>query len=161
MVGAAHPSPRFGVAASVSTALAKWRAGQHHEDHSKDLERGGVIIGIHGLANKPPIDEKTRWWKAAIAEGLTRNEGLIAPEFLFELVYWADLRYDTPLSVDDNREPYRPYEGAGPLPTGEEAPTTTAKDVLAPLYAGIDRVEEATGVTLVDDLILEHRFDDL
>ncbi|WP_245516522.1 hypothetical protein [Methylobacterium segetis] len=119
------------------------------------------MIGIHGLANKPPADEKTRWWKAAIAEGLNRNEGLDGPEFLFEFVYWADLRYDMPLSEDENREPYRPYEGAGPLPTGEESPTTTAKDVLAPVYAGIDRLEEATGVTLVDDLILEHRFDDL
>jgi hypothetical protein len=125
------------------------------------MERGCVIIGIHGLANKPPVDEKTRWWKTAIAEGLARNEGRADPEFLFEFVYWADLRYDAPLSEDSNREPYRPYDGTGPLPSVEEAPATTAKDVLAPLYAGIDHVEEATGVTLVDDLILEHRFDDL
>jgi hypothetical protein len=116
---------------------------------------GRVIIGIHGLANKPPADEKTRWWKTALAEGLARNEGLADPDFSFEFVYWADLRYETPLSEDDNREPYRPYDGEGPLPA------VTAKDVLAPVYAGIERVEEATGVTLVDDVILEHRFDDL
>jgi hypothetical protein len=122
---------------------------------------GRVIIGIHGLANKPPADEKTRWWKTALAEGLARNEGLADPDFSFEFVYWADLRYETPLSEDDNREPYRPYDGEGPLPAGDEAPTVTAKDVLAPVYAGIERVEEATGVTLVDDVILEHRFDDL
>lgn len=125
------------------------------------MERDCVIIGIHGLANKPPADEKTRWWKAAIAEGLTRNEGLTDPEFLFELVYWADLRYDAPLSEDSNREPYRPYDGAGPLPGGDEAPAITAEDFLAPLYAGIDCLEEATGITVVDDVILEHRFDDL
>ena len=122
---------------------------------------GRVIIGIHGLANKPPADEKTRWWKTALAEGLARNEGLADPDFSFEFVYWADLRYETPLSEDDNREPYRPYDGEGPLPAGDEAPKVTAKDVLAPVYAGIERVEEATGVTLVDDVILEHRFDDL
>jgi hypothetical protein len=122
---------------------------------------GRVIIGIHGLANKPPADEKTRWWKTALAEGLTRNEGLANPDFSFEFVYWADLRYETPLSEDDNREPYRAYDGEGPLPAGDEAPTVTAKDILAPVYAGIERVEEATGVTLVDDVILEHRFDDL
>lgn len=125
------------------------------------MERECIIIGIHGLANKPPADEKTRWWRTAIAEGLARNEGLADPDFLFEFVYWADLRYDTPLSKDDNREPYCPYDGAGPLPREEEAPATTVKDVLAPVYEGIDRVEEATGVTLVDDIILEYRFDDL
>ncbi len=125
------------------------------------MEPGCVIIGIHGLANKPPVDEKTRWWKTAIAEGFSRNEGLTRPEFLFEFVYWADLRYDAPLSDDNNREPYRPYDGMGRLPAVEKTPATTVTDVLAPLYAGIDRVEEATGVTLVDDLILEHRFDDL
>ncbi len=125
------------------------------------MEPGRVVIGIHGLANKPPADEKTRWWKAAIAEGLARNEGLVDPDFLFEFVYWADLRYDAPLPEDDNREPYRPYAGAGPLPGGEDAPSVTAKDMLAPVYAGIDLIEEATGVTLVDDVILEHRFDDL
>lgn len=121
----------------------------------------GVIIGIHGLANKPPADEKTRWWKAAIAEGLARNERLVDPAFKFEFVYWADLRYEAPLSEDENHEPYRPYDGSGPLPCGDEAPTITVKDVLAPVYAGIDRIEEATGLTPVDDIILEHRFDDL
>jgi pimeloyl-ACP methyl ester carboxylesterase len=125
------------------------------------MERGRIVIGIHGLANKPPAEEKTRWWKAAITEGLARNEGIVDPAFAFEFVYWADLRYDAPLSEDGNREPYQPYDGVGPLPTGEKAPGLTVKDVMAPLYAGIDAVEEATGVTLVDDAILEHRFDDL
>jgi hypothetical protein len=124
-------------------------------------ERGGIVIGIHGLANKPPADEKTRWWKAAIAEGMARNAGLADPAFRFEFVYWADLRYDAPLSEDGNREPYRPEAGTGPLPEGETAPSLTANDVLAPVYAGIDTLEEATGVTLVDDAILEYRFDDL
>lgn len=126
-----------------------------------NMGRHGIIIGIHGLANKPPADEKTRWWRASIAEGLSRNEAVPDPAFSFEFVYWADLRYEAPLSEDENREPYRPYDGEGPLPAGDEAPTVTAKDVLAPVYAGIERVEEATGVTLVDDVILEHRFDDL
>ncbi|KQO60446.1 MULTISPECIES: hypothetical protein [unclassified Methylobacterium] len=125
------------------------------------MERDCVVIGIHGLANKPPADEKTRWWKAAIDEGLVRNEGIADPHFAFDFVYWADLRYDAPLSGDGNREPYRPYEGTGPLPRGETAPTLTTNAMLAPVYAGIDAVEEATGVTLVDDVILEHRFDDL
>ena len=125
------------------------------------MERPSVIIGIHGLANKPPVDEKTRWWSAAIAEGLDRNEGLAGAEFAFEFVYWADLRYDTPLQGDAIVEPYLPHDGTGVLPSWEDAPAITGQDVLATVYEGIDRIEEMTGVTLVDDLILEHRFDDL
>ena len=48
------------------------------------MERPSIIIGIHGLANKPPVDEKTRWWKAAIAEGLDQNEGMAGAEFAFD-----------------------------------------------------------------------------
>ncbi len=125
------------------------------------MERDRVIIGIHGLANKPPADEKTRWWREAIAEGLARHGRGTAAEFAFAFVYWADLRYDAPLSEDTNREPYRPHDGAAAGARDGDAPGTTVKDLLAPVYAGIDRIEEATGLTLVDDLILEHRFDDL
>ncbi|URD36890.1 hypothetical protein M6G65_32105 [Methylobacterium tardum] len=125
------------------------------------MDRPTVIIGIHGLANKPPVDEKTRWWRAAISEGLARNEGFHDAEFDFEFVYWADLRYDAPLSGADLAEPYEPCGGVGPLPSHGDAPSTTVQDVLATVYEGIDRIEGATGITLVDDLILEHRFDDL
>lgn len=126
------------------------------------MERDCVIIGIHGLANKPPAEEKTRWWKAAIAEGLAGGRPATDALFAFEFVYWADLRYDAPLSEDRNREPYRPREEAGtPRTNGDASAATTLKDLLAPVYAGIDRIEEATGLTLVDDLILEYRFDDL
>ena len=125
------------------------------------MERPGVIIGIHGLANKPPVDEKTRWWSAAIAEGLDRNQVLAGAEFSLEFVYWADLRYDAPLQGDAIVEPYLPHDGTGPLPSGEDAPAITSQDVLATVYEGVDRIQEMTGVTLVDDLILEHRFDDL
>ncbi|WP_245930556.1 esterase/lipase family protein [Methylobacterium radiodurans] len=125
------------------------------------MERDSVIVGIHGLANKPPVDEKTRWWRTAIAEGLAGTGPTTDPVFSFAFVYWADLRYDTPLSDESNREPYRPRDEAGAPQEGEAASAITAKDALAPVYAGIDRIEEATGLTLVDDLILEHRFDDL
>jgi pimeloyl-ACP methyl ester carboxylesterase len=125
------------------------------------MKRPSVIIGIHGLANKPPADEKTCWWKVAIAEGLARNEGLADAAFAFAFVYWADLRYGTPLASDAMDEPYRLHEGTGPLPSEEDAPKLTGPDVLVAVYEGIDRIEEATGLTLVDDVILEHRFDDL
>ena len=49
----------------------------------------GILVGIHGLENKPPRDEKRRWWRAAVVEGLQRNCGHDGGTFSFEFVYWA------------------------------------------------------------------------
>lgn len=121
----------------------------------------GIVLGIHGLANKPPVDEKRRWWEAAIREGLRRNHGRVDVDPTFEFIYWADLRYDRPLGADENHEPYKPDEGIGPFPCHAEGEPEIGKQVLGVLYRGIDWVEAKTGVTTVDDLILEYRFDDL
>lgn len=77
------------------------------------------IIGIHGLANKPPRDLLESWWKQAIREGLQENCGLQDAVFEFRLVYWGDLLYKYPLhddadfSFDDlyNDQPYVPARG--------------------------------------------------
>lgn len=56
-----------------------------------------VIIGIHGLGNKPPKALLEQWWKLAMAEGLKSNNFKSAlPKF--ELVYWADVMHDMPLN---------------------------------------------------------------
>lgn len=52
-----------------------------------------VIVGIHGLANKPPKDVLTEWWDLSIKEGLKKNEKKDAPGYRFEMVFWADLLY--------------------------------------------------------------------
>jgi len=66
-----------------------------------------VIIAIHGLGNKPPKKQLLEWGKAAIREGL-ENKGytLGLPEF--ELVYWADLLYGRPQTVDEP-DPKSPF----------------------------------------------------
>ena len=56
-----------------------------------------VIIGIHGLDNKPEKDLLEKWWKEAIVEGL-ETYGYKSNLPKFELVYWADITYDRPLS---------------------------------------------------------------
>ena len=83
------------------------------------MERPSVIIGIHGLANKPPVDEKTRWWQAAITEGLARNEGFAGAAFTFGFVYWADLRYETPLASDAITSRTGPSRSRAPARRGE------------------------------------------
>lgn len=77
-----------------------------------------LIIGIHGLANKPKKDELKKWWRESIEEGLKKTCKLNNPNFDFELVYWADLLYsaqqhtDPLMDFDDlyNTEPYVPAQ---------------------------------------------------
>ncbi|HHJ37912.1 MAG: hypothetical protein AXA67_07855 [Methylothermaceae bacteria B42] len=65
-----------------------------------------MIIGIHGLSNKPPAEALMQGWEVAMLEGLQKNTGTnLNPEDLnFISVYWADVMYDQP---DDNAELYR------------------------------------------------------
>jgi hypothetical protein len=60
-----------------------------------------VIIGIHGLANKPEKEVLTDWWIKSITEGLQKNCGVANPEFDFEMVYWADLLYHYPMHQEE------------------------------------------------------------
>ena len=66
-----------------------------------------VIIAIHGLRNKPPKELLEKWAKMAIEEGLM-NVGSKIQLPKFELVYWADILYDKPLSPyeEDEKSPY-------------------------------------------------------
>lgn len=66
-----------------------------------------ILIGIHGLGNKPPRELLEGWWRNAIEEGLSRyGKRQAIPEF--ELVYWADILYDKPLDPDE-KDPESPY----------------------------------------------------
>jgi hypothetical protein len=80
-----------------------------------------VIIGIHGLANKPPNtlpeEIKKNWWRAAIIEGLQRNYAKTTDDLDFDFVYWADLRYPAPVELKDNPEPYYPATGTEQFPS--------------------------------------------
>lgn len=65
-----------------------------------------VIIGIHGIGNKPPANMLHRWWDESIKEGL-RKHNYKVPHFHFEMVYWADILHKSPLSPGqkDSRMP--------------------------------------------------------
>lgn len=125
----------------------------HHPD---------VILGLHGLANKPPKEEKQRWWKAAILEGLARNCGVETSVLPLEFVYWADIRYDAPLSDDENLEPYSVDTGTGPFPTSHEKPGDADEVGLTDwIYRKIEWIQDKTGLTPFDDVLIEYRLDDL
>lgn len=126
------------------------------------MQNRNLIIGIHGLANKPPKEEKQRWWKAAIEEGLVRNCAVERPDIPFDFVYWADIHNDAPLDDDHNREPYYREEGTGPFPSpNDETGEAQGLSLSDRLYRAVEWVQEKTGVTPVDDALIEHRLDDL
>jgi hypothetical protein len=74
-----------------------------------------VIIGIHGLNNKPAQDVLRAFWEDSLAEGLLRNHSLDARSTI-QLIYWADIQYQKPLSEEEDKEPYVKALGEGTLP---------------------------------------------
>ena len=63
-----------------------------------------VIVGIHGLANKPERKVLADWWEKSIREGLAKNCSIQNAQFNFHMVYWADLLYRCPQHHDKNRD---------------------------------------------------------
>jgi len=65
-----------------------------------------VIIGIHGLGNKPEKHLLEEWWRLSVEEGLRARgyKGMI-PHLV--IAYWADLIYEKPLdlSITDPDDP--------------------------------------------------------
>ena len=126
-----------------------------------------IIIGIHGLANKPEKNVLKRWWSDSIKEGLKhiRKQRTVR----FEMVYWADLLYDAPLRQKKlfnfdpryNDEPYAPAD-RGALKTYE----TTFRDefVAKTLDIGgltIDALKEHFGMNALADRLLDRLLKDL
>lgn len=77
-----------------------------------------VIIGIHGLNNKPPAHVLKNWWMLSLHDGLSAI-GLPVFPLNFELLYWADLLYPKPLDVTltnekDNLFITHPYKKVAP-----------------------------------------------
>jgi hypothetical protein len=60
-----------------------------------------IIIGIHGLKNKPPRKYLRSVWKKSIQEGF-RNQGYRHPFFRFEMAYWAGHLHSAPLDPGIN-----------------------------------------------------------
>jgi len=77
-----------------------------------------IIIGIHGLDNKPPQNILECWWRKAIDEGL-QLIGESGQSYRFKLVYWTDILHTHPLDPYENQpshdlylnEPYVPGQG--------------------------------------------------
>ncbi|MCK5145125.1 hypothetical protein KAR48_00120 [bacterium] len=129
--------------------------------------RGKIIIGIHGLNNKPPGRMLRRWWKQSLRHGLTLN-GTTHPFMRFDLAYWASVRYAEPLNPNEEdvehelylEEPYIPLAPATP----EGAPRMR-KVFLDLLEASINLVflnkDLTLNLSVITDSLVKKRFHDL
>lgn len=128
---------------------------------------GKVIIGIHGLSNKPPKQELTDGWRAALDEGMLKNTGT-QPDFTFKMVYWADLLHKHPQHRDPNYDfdalyNYEPYL---PAETKLETYSASLFDRVriggsAVLGSAFDVAKNGLGITRVADWVLERTLKDL
>ena len=132
---------------------------------------GKVIIGIHGLRNKPEPGLLESWWEKAILEGLDA-QGTGITHIPFKLVYWADLLYKTPLHEDSNypyderynKYPYKSLveQGLPPIPPEyEDSLKDKIKQLAGNLDKGLDFLSQELGKTKVSDAVLGKLFGEM
>ncbi|HEX9653027.1 MAG TPA: hypothetical protein VGA99_04905 [bacterium] len=130
--------------------------------------RRKIVIGIHGVGNKPPERILKHWWERSIREGLKRI-GHGDQLFDFELVYWARYLYPEPqklqfkdkshpLHIDD---PYMP----GPSTGTKRAPSRVRKKALNLIEKILDKVflseRKLFSFDPIADFIIQKKFRDL
>ena len=127
-----------------------------------------VIIGIHGLKNKPPKELLEKWWKTSILDGLN-NIGQHEIDFQFELVYWADLEYSKPLDpeVTDPKDSLfieHPYTPICKSDSSEKEPKIKKK-ILDTIEEGLDKIilqeKRISGIEKIVDSTIRRMFKDL
>lgn len=126
-----------------------------------------IIIGIHGLGNKPPKQILEKWWSDAICEGL-KKIGKYQFKPKLELVYWADILNDKPLNslISDPENPYyldEPYTvSPGRI---EKKPITTRKKFLGYLEDKMDKLflndDLSSNFNFISDLVFKKYFKEL
>ncbi len=107
-----------------------------------------VIIGIHGLANKPEKDVLNIWWHDSIVEGLQRNSRISEPSIKFTMVDYADVYYlGKRLSSEENKEPYRSAKAGALKRYDERFWESLGGKIEEVVGAGVDEVKERLGWT--------------
>ncbi|MEE4311225.1 MAG: hypothetical protein V2J62_05095 [candidate division KSB1 bacterium] len=126
-----------------------------------------IIIGIHGLGNKPPKRVLKKWWKKAIREGFDNIE---RPRkfFKFKLVYWAHYLHPEPLdpAITDKKDPL--YVEYPYLPGDNERrkkPSRLRRKILDYLEKQMDKIflndDYTINFSAISDMIIHRYFKDL
>jgi len=122
-----------------------------------------IIIGIHGLSNKPKKTLLADWWEQAILEGLKVNFNLKEISINFKSVYWADVTYkdEGPQDPVPEEDAYR--EAA---PGAIQLYRDNWRDYIRARAAGavagaIDTMKEMFGLSEAAELVLKSKLPDL
>lgn len=128
---------------------------------------GKIIIGIHGLGNKPSSKILKKWWKNSINEGLERigHKRIFLP---FELIYWSDLLYEKPLNPKEKDSESQLYLDEPYAPNKNylvKTPSNLRKKVLDYIEKQLDKIflneDMSLNYSFVTDMIIKHFFKDL
>jgi hypothetical protein len=126
-----------------------------------------VIIGIHGLGNKPPKWLFKQWWKQSIREGL---KAIGKPYFFFnfEMVYWAHILHPFPLSPWERKTDHPLYLNEPYVPGTQqkaEKPGSLKTKVRDYLVGQLSKIllndDLSLSFTTVTDIIIHRYFSDL
>lgn len=119
-----------------------------------------MIIGIHGLNNKPRPENLTEMWVQGIMDGLGRNLGRTSSEPpRFEMVFWADVLHGP------EREPDRTYpqwSRPGPYPSYEDGFWDAVRAQFSDTFdTSLDRAKRWIGADPISDVVLRVTLTDL
>ena len=126
-----------------------------------------VIIGIHGLGNKPPKKVLEEWWLLSMAEGLEKKK-IIARSAHFEIAFWADIIHKQSLDPEE-KDPESPlfidekYETAPQDFIPEDISTRKRiVDFLGPQMNRIFLNDDLTlNYSFITDAVISRYFNDL
>jgi len=128
-----------------------------------------IIIGIHGLGNKPNPEILKNWWIKSIREGLTVS-GYDIEILPFTMVYWADILHPKPESLDITDEDDPLFISEPYLPSPKEQPEkpdpeSLSRKLFKYIEEQLDKIFLREDMTLnfnkVTDSIIHNYFKDL
>ncbi len=120
-----------------------------------------MIIGIHGLSNKPPKAQLKDWWLKSINDGLASAGARPIDAGEFDLAHWADLRYPEP-----DRTP-QPYSGPETDEPGDDPNALVLSlrnaftGVLGRLAGRIDSIKDQGKLDQLKDALRKQVVEDL
>ncbi|MES9852735.1 MAG: alpha/beta hydrolase [Candidatus Thiodiazotropha sp. L084R] len=121
-----------------------------------------IVIGIHGLSNKPAENILEKWWEEAIREGLSKNQEMDNVSLNFSSVYWADVLYEKPNEQPENHpDAYRPAAKDEIQPYNENWVDSLREKFRDAGGDAMDTLKEWFGIDKTADKVLEKKLPDL